>query len=262
MNLTTTNEHNAIPLQSLQQIPMSQPQTPGAIMALAIAQGAPVETIERMWGLQVAWEKREAEKAFNSAFAAFKAEGVVILKNKGITDGPLKGKKYAELFAVVNAVTPALSRHGLSTSWKLTKDERDWMEVTCILKHADGHTETVAMGAPPDADGSRTARNAIQARASAVSYLERYTLKAILGLSEQEDDNDGRGATTGVSETVAFALRDTWIARVNASKGLPELQRMWGGALEEIYPLNRLDVSDAVKAAVAAKRREFAAVPA
>ena len=44
------------------------------------------------------------------------------------------------------------------------------------------------MGGPPDAGG---AKNAIQARASTITYLERYTLKAILGLSEQEDDDDG-----------------------------------------------------------------------
>ena len=50
------------------------------------------------------------------------------------------------------------------------------------------------MGGPPDAGG---AKNAIQARASTVSYLERYTLKAILGISEQEDDNDGGSGEFG-----------------------------------------------------------------
>jgi hypothetical protein len=123
-----------------------------------------------------------------SAFAAFKAEAVTIIKNRQVDAGPLSGKKYAELFAIVNAVTPALSRHGLSSSWKITKDDKDWIEVTCTLKHTGGHTESVSMGGPPDAGG---AKNAIQARASTVSYLERYTLKAITGLSEQADDDDG-----------------------------------------------------------------------
>jgi len=48
------------------------------------------------------------------------------------------------------------------------------------------------MGGPPDSGG---AKNAIQARASAVSYLQRYTLKAICGVAEQGEDTDGARIT-------------------------------------------------------------------
>ena len=95
---------------------------------------------------------------------------------------------------MIEAITPALTQHGLSASWKLTKDEPGWIEVTCVLKHVGGHSECVSMGGPPDAGG---AKNAIQARASTVSYLERYTLKAIVGVSEQDDDDDGNSAGPG-----------------------------------------------------------------
>lgn len=53
------------------------------------------------------------------------------------------------------------------------------------------------MGGPPDAGG---AKNAIQARSSTVSYLERYTLKAITGLSEGGDDTDGRPKKETISQ--------------------------------------------------------------
>jgi hypothetical protein len=46
----------------------------------------------------------------------------------------------------------------------------------------------VSFGGPPDAGG---AKNAIQARASTKTYLERYTLLAILGLSSKDADADG-----------------------------------------------------------------------
>lgn len=36
-------------------------------------------------------EKREAEKAYNAAFAAFKAEAVRIIMASKVTDGPLRG---------------------------------------------------------------------------------------------------------------------------------------------------------------------------
>jgi hypothetical protein len=184
------------------------PETsPAGMMLSALRQGASLEQVEKMMDLQARWEAGEARKAYNAAFAAFKAEAVHIVKNKQVTDGPLKGKSYAELHAVVDALTPALSKHGLSASWRLTKDEKDWMEVTCYLRHVNGHEESVAMGGPPDGGG---AKNAIQARASTKSYLERYTLKAICGVAEGGDDDDGNGA--------ARSLLDTWVDLINGAE--------------------------------------------
>lgn len=188
-----------------------QTPTPSDLLALAVQQNADLDKLERLMALQERWQASEAKKAYDAAFAAFKSEAVTIVKNRKVDAGPLSGKKYAELFAVVNAITPALSRHGLSSSWKLTKDDKDWIEVTCYLKHTAGHVESVSMGGPPDAGG---AKNAIQARASTVSYLERYTLKAICGLSEQEDDTDGD-------------MRNAdWLAQVESAADASELERI------------------------------------
>jgi hypothetical protein len=168
------------------------PSDAGALMKLiervAMDPQFDVAKLKELFTLRERWEADEARKAYNVAFTAFKAEAIEIIKNRQVTDGPLKNKRYAELFSVVNAVTPALSRHGLSASWRLTKDEPQWIEVTCSIRHTLGHTEQVSMAGPPDAGG---AKNAIQARASTVTYLERYTLKAICGLAEQGEDSDG-----------------------------------------------------------------------
>lgn len=174
--------------------------SPASMMLRALSQGGNLEQVEKMMELQARWEAGEARKAYNVAFSEFKAEAVHIVKNRQVTDGPLKGKSYAELHSVVDALTPALSRHGLSASWKLTKDDRDWMEVTCYLRHVSGHEESVSMGGPPDAGG---AKNQIQARASTKSYLERYTLKAICGVAEGGEDDDGAGSRS--SDWVAAA---------------------------------------------------------
>lgn len=162
--------------------------SPVGVMMAALKQGASLEQVEKMMDLQDRWQRGEARKAYDAAFAAFKGEAVSIFKGRKVTDGPLKGKSYAELHDWVDAVSPALSKHGLSSSWKLTRDEPAWIEITCYLRHVGGHEESVSMGGPPDAGG---AKNAIMARASTVSYLERYTLKAITGLSESGDDTDG-----------------------------------------------------------------------
>jgi len=183
----------------------TQHPTPALLLQMAVQQGADLDKLERLMALQERWEATESRKAYDTAFAAFKAEAVKIVKNRQVTAGPLSGKSYAELFSVVNAVTPALSAHGLSSSWKITKDEKDWLEVTCTIKHSAGHTESVSMGGPPDVGG---AKNAIQARASTVSYLQRYTLKAITGLSEQDDDNDAGTTAPPVPAELLQAARD------------------------------------------------------
>lgn len=168
--------------------------SPAGIMLSALSRGVSPADIREMLALQREWDADQARKSFNRAFAAFKAEAIRIVKAKDVKDGPLKGKRYAELFNVVDAVSPVLSAHGLSTSWKVTRDERDWIEVTCELKHVDGHAESVSLGGPPDTGG---AKNAIQARASTISYLQRYTLKAITGVAEGGEDDDGQGGAAG-----------------------------------------------------------------
>jgi hypothetical protein len=219
-------------------IPAIVPQNPMAMVGLAVARGMDPATLKDLMDLQQRWEKSEAEKAYNVAFAAFKAEAVSVIRNKTVTDGPLKGKSYAELFAVVDAVTPALSAHGLSASWKVTKDEKDWIEVTCYLKHVLGHAETVSFGGPPDAGG---AKNAIQARASTKSYLERYTLLAITGMSSKDADANGGKPAVEPDPAGKTALE--------ACGSLPSLQEAW----KKLTPAQRKTlgaVKDACKARI------------
>lgn len=247
MNATTTKEREVLDLQPIereaQPIAVRQTgaiaaQSPMGMMLAAMSQGASLEQVEKMMDLQDRWERKEAEKSYNAAFAAFKAEAVRIIKGRKVTDGPLRGKEYAELHDVVDAVTPALSRHGLSTAWKLTKDEPQWIEVTCTLKHTSGHSETVSMGGPPDAGG---AKNALQARASTKSYLERYTLKAICGVAEGGDDSDGNPPPVAVPLELVAAAREAamsgWAALSKHIKGLSPADR---AALEpESYALKK-----------------------
>lgn len=195
LEMIETVEHPAPAVQraaNVTALPVAGPM--GNALAF-IQAGGTMDQLRDMLALQKDWEAGEALKSYNVAFSDFRAEAVRLVKSKGVTDGPLKGKSYAELHSVVDAVTPALSRHGLSASWKLTRDEKEWIEVTCTLKHVHGHSESASMGGPPDAGG---AKNAIQARASTVSYLERYTLKAVCGVAEGGDDSDG--ATKAAAE--------------------------------------------------------------
>lgn len=207
------------------------PQQITPMQMIAQASSRPDVSIERMaqlFELQLRWEANEAKKAFSSAFAAFKAEAVTIVKNTDVKAGPLAGTKYANLFDVVNAVIPALSKHGLSHSWKLSKDEKDWMEVTCTMTHALGHSESVSMGAAPD---TGPGRNAIQARGSAKSYLERYTLLAATGMAAGGTDDDGAGG--GKQEPVGLSDEDylSWASAIENASSLASLKTTYELAL-------------------------------
>lgn len=217
-----------------QNLPAAQPvMSPMQMLAQAFQQGMPLETIKELRQIQKEWEADEALRKFNEAFAAFKAEAIVIVKSTTIKDGPLKGKKHATLFDVVGVVTPRLSAYGLSISWKLTKDDPTWMEVTCTLRHAAGHCESVSMGGGPD---TGPGRNAIQARGSTKAYLERYTATAILGLAAQDADDDGNGAGKKQPEAAkAPEGYDSWNADMTAlaEEGTERLQEAWSKSPDE-----------------------------
>ena len=223
--------------------------TPMSMLAVAVQRGMDVATIKDLMQLQKEWEANEARKAFNVAFAAFKAESVQIIKGVTIESGPLKGKKHADLFDVVSAATPALSKHGLSTAWRLSKDEKDWMEVTCTLSHAAGHSESVSMGGGPD-DGP--GRNAIQARGSAKTYLERYTLTAILGLAATELDDDGAGAK-GMGE----GARADFEAAIEALIDRPSADKLWAEIAAACDKANDLAAHRDLKAKLTEKAKTF-----
>jgi ERF superfamily len=193
--------------------------TPADLLRMAVQGNADIDKLQQLVALQERWEAGQAVRAFAAAFAAFKSEAVTILKNKSITSGPLKGGRHADLAEVVRATTPALSKHGLAINWKLSKDEKDWMEVTCTLRHSAGHSETVSMGAAPD---TGPGRNAIQARGSSKTYLERYTATAILGLAASEADDDGAGGGADMNE----AERDLYQILLESAKlGTAALRR-------------------------------------
>ncbi len=174
--------------------------TPGDLLRIALESGADLDRLERLMDLQAKWEAGEARKAWVKAMTEFKAEPLEIFKRKQVRfetrDGDVTSYKHAELSDVADVVVPAMARHGLSHRWDV-KQEAGRIIVTCTVTHAAGHSESVTMDAAPDDSGKK---NNIQKVASAVTYLQRYTLLASTGLatkSEHDDDGASTGAVDG-----------------------------------------------------------------
>jgi hypothetical protein len=173
-------------------VPQSVPGavTPMQMLQIAVQQGADLDKLEKLMGLQERWEANEAKKAFVAAMAAFKADPPSILKSKQVNIPGAAKFAHATLASVCDGVCAALSKHGLSHTWETSQQDGS-ITVTCVITHERGHSERTSLTARPDDSGRK---NSIQQIASTVTYLERYTLMAATGLAAKDMDDDGRSA--------------------------------------------------------------------
>jgi hypothetical protein len=174
------------------------PQTMNLIQ-LATEKGADLTTMQGYFELHKEWEANEARKAFAASMCAFQSECPPIQKTRKGHNG-----NYAGLAEAIAQIKELESKHGLSHTWKSTQTDGA-VSVTCFVTHVMGHKEHSSLTAAPDTSGSK---NSIQAIGSTKTYLERYTLFSVLGLSSTDEDDDGAGAFGTISPEQVKALRD------------------------------------------------------
>lgn len=198
MNDTVSESGVIVPAQRAPAVPMPDPN-PMAMIAAAVKQGWEPERLKQLMDLQERWEKSEARKAFDAAIAAAKAEIPVIHKNRTVDFTSAKGRtyyQYEDFAEVARTADPVLSKHGLSYRFRTSSKPGEPVVVTCILAHRSGHYEETTLDAARDDSGNK---NSIQAIGSTLTYLQRMTLKAALGLAASADD-DARGAGAAGNE--------------------------------------------------------------
>lgn len=158
--------------------------TPPQMLQMVVEQGGDLDKIEKFMNLAAAWEEREAKKAYTIAMSDFRRDCPIITRTRqGYND-----KFFAGLAETIDEIKDLLAANGLSHSW-VTTQEGDQVTVKCCITHIAGHTECTQLTAGPDKTGNK---NSIQAIGSTVSYLQRYTLFAILGLASKDMDDDGQ----------------------------------------------------------------------
>ena len=180
-------------IQKVNIIPPAEPvaMTPMAMLDKAIASGAGVDVLERLMSLQERWQAGEARRSFDEAMAAAKSEIPVIAKNREVDFTSGKGRtnyRHEDLAEIARTVDPILSKYGLSYRYKVSSAPNEPVTVTCIVSHRSGHSEETTLTAGRDDSGNK---NSIQSIGSTVTYLQRYTLKAALGLAASTDDDGG-----------------------------------------------------------------------
>lgn len=230
--------------------------TPMTMIDRALATGAAPETLEKLLALQERWEANQGRKAFDEAMAAAKAEIPTIRKNRTVDFTSSKGRthyKHEDLAEIAETVNPILSKFGLSYRFKTTNAPNEPITVTCIITHRMGYFEETTLSGPRDDSGNK---NALQQVGSTLTYLQRMTLKAALGLAAAEDDDARSYGKTDqqlrtISEDQQIGLREALEA-----SGADEQRFMKYWKLEKLSDMRAADFDAAM--AMLKKRMEQA----
>jgi hypothetical protein len=107
--------------------------------------------------------------------------------------------------------------------------------VTCVLTHKMGHSEETTLKAIPDTSGNK---NTVQAIGSTVTYLERYTLLAAMGMAAAGMDNDGRMADEEQNPTLSEAQVLESLTSIAEAPDLVALQRSFVSACQEAQKIS------------------------
>jgi hypothetical protein len=170
--------------------------TPMDMIQIALSKGADIDQLQKLMDLQERWEAKNAKNSFNAAMAKFKEDPPTIIKDKYVA---YKNTEYSHAShnQVCNAIGAALSKVGITHKWK-TDQTNASIRVTCTLTHVDGHSEEDSIISPPDDTGGK---NKIQGIASAITYMQRYSLLGVTGMSSADMiDNDGVKPLTNIDK--------------------------------------------------------------
>jgi hypothetical protein len=116
--------------------------------------------------------------------ALSKAQGQFEPVNKSKENPHLK-YKYATLDNIIETVKKPLADNGLA--WVQVLGGGENMTLTTTLMHTSGQWISATVAIPPPV--TQKGINALQSLGSSITYMKRYALSAMLGISSDEDDD-------------------------------------------------------------------------
>ena len=150
-----------------------------------------------------------------------------ITKSREVDFTTSKGRtnyRFEDLAEIIEALAAPMSKVGLSFRW-YTDNVQGGVKVTCRITHRDGHFEETSLVGPLDATGNK---NAIQAIGSAVTYLQRYTLKAAVGVAAAHDDDAQQSARRDEQQPDSSrAILAGFDSEIQASSNSATLKSIW-----------------------------------
>jgi hypothetical protein len=177
-------------------------------------------------------QDREAQRRFRMAkhnalleMPSITKTGAITNKNGGVQS------RYSRFEDIHRVVTPILAKHNLILSFDIGH-EGQMVTVQPILAYSDGDLAFEERGGhmvlAVDTTGSK---NATQGAGSAASYGKRHSMKAMLNIVEESEDNDGRGASQAGYDVLPEERRELIDKAREAAKGGTEAYSAYFKAL-------------------------------
>ena len=125
------------------------------------------------------------------------------LSAKKTSDNPFFKSKYADLQSVISAVKESLNNNGIAFIQSPTESEGDVLKLTTRLLHESGEWIEDTSVCP-------LVKRDPQAFGSALSYLRRYSLSAMCGIYQADDDGNEATKKTDVDVTdIIVAIKES-----------------------------------------------------
>lgn len=208
MTKKETDVVKILPQQKEQIITLPQTRivaiNPEELIARAIDQNLPVETMERLLKMRKELKAEAAKEAFDEDMATLQGELPTIKKTKEVrTNAGKKAYSYAPLESIIEQTKNLIKQHNFSYMIKTEtmKDEKSLIvgvKSTCIVKHKFGHSEESQMEVPL---GNKTdIMSQSQVVAAASTFSKRYAFCNAFGIMTGDEDTDGATPPTNTDK--------------------------------------------------------------
>ena len=176
----------------------------------AIENNIDIEKFEKLISLAQMLEREKAKRDFYESFSKFQSSIPTIFKNSEVNMGYGKPKyNYATLSDIITNIQKPLGEAKLSFRWEISNNN-DIITVTCILSHSGGYELQTSIQATKDATPGKSN---VQAIASTITYLKRYTLVSLLGIGTADPDDDAQ-ATVNIDKKQEINDKDKIIEQI------------------------------------------------
>lgn len=203
-----------------------------------------IDKMNSLLELQKGIMEKQAEIDFTEAMARLQPELPVIKKT-----AKAHNTKYAKYEDVDRAIRPLYTQEGFATKWNTRRLENGETEYIGICSHKGGHSEIYTITLPDDNSGSK---NAVQAKASTLSYAKRYLLQMMFNVVCVDEDDDG-GSFQTIDNTIAVRLDQRIRALKDAETYKPKFLKYM-----KVDSVDKIKATDLQKAIIALDQKEGA----
>ncbi len=193
----------------------------------AIENNIDIEKFEKLISLAQMLEREKAKRDFYESFSKFQSSIPTIFKNSEVNMGYGKPKyNYATLSDIITNIQKPLGEANLSFRWEISNNN-DIITVTCILSHSGGYELQTSIQAGKDATPGKSN---VQAIASTITYLKRYTLVSLLGIGTADPDDDAQ-STINIDKKQDIVDKDKIISQLKSElkscKDEESVKKIW-----------------------------------